>query len=84
VDTATLRVTQIKGSASPEQMSIFPGLRMNIGDVVTHRGREVVLLGLEPMSVPDRQAHVRDVETGEELHVAYDELEERGGLAPTA
>jgi hypothetical protein len=56
---------------------------MNIGDVITYRGRAVILLGLEPMSVPDRQAHVRDVETGEELDVAFDELHEGGGLAPT-
>jgi hypothetical protein len=56
---------------------------MNIGDVVTYHGREVVLLGLEPMSVPDRQAHVRDVETGEEHDVPYDELENGGGLPPT-
>ena len=51
---------------------------MSIGDLVTYRGREVVLLGLEPMSVPNRQAHVRDVETGEELDVALDELEAAG------
>jgi hypothetical protein len=57
---------------------------MNIGDVITYRGRAVILLGLEPMSVPDRLAHVRDVETGEDLEVAYDELEAGGGLAPTA
>src|SRR4051794_40783020 len=57
---------------------------MNIGDVVTYRGRAVILLGLEPMSVPDRHAHVRDVETGEELEVVYAELHEHGGLAPTA
>ena len=56
---------------------------MNIGDLVTFRGRAVVLLGLEPMSVPDRHARVRDAETGDELDVAYDELEEREGLPPT-
>jgi hypothetical protein len=56
---------------------------MTIGDVVTYRGREVVLLGLEPMSVPDRQARVRDVETSEELEVALAELEAGGGLSPT-
>ena len=56
---------------------------MNIGDVVTYRGRAVILLGLEPMSVPDRHALVRDVETGEEHDVVYDELQDDGGLAPT-
>ena len=57
---------------------------MNIGDVITYRGRAVILLGLEPMSVPDRNARVRDVDTGEELDVSYDELECGEGLAPTA
>jgi hypothetical protein len=56
---------------------------MNIGDVVIYRGRSVVLLGLEPMSVPDRHAHVRDVETCEEYDVDYDELQAAGGLPPT-
>jgi hypothetical protein len=56
---------------------------MNIGDVVMYGDREVVLLGLEPMSVPNRQAHVRDVETGEELDVPFDELRNGGGLPST-
>jgi hypothetical protein len=57
---------------------------MRIGDVVTYRGREVVLLGLEPMSVPDRRARVRDVVSGEEFDVPLDELDEPEGLPPTA
>jgi hypothetical protein len=57
---------------------------MNIGDVLIHRGRAVVLLGLEPMSVPDRLATVRDVETGDVLEVRVDELQEGEGLPPTA
>jgi hypothetical protein len=58
---------------------------MHIGDLVLHRGREVVLLGVEPMSVPDRLARVRDVDTGEELDVPVDELEPVAeGLPPTA
>ncbi len=56
---------------------------MRIGDVVIYRDREVLLLGIEPMSVPERRATVRDLETGEEADVAFDELEEREGLAPT-
>ena len=56
---------------------------MQIGDVVIYRGREVVLLGVEPMSVPERLARVRDVASGDEVEVRYDELEERGGLPPT-
>jgi hypothetical protein len=58
---------------------------MKIGDVVIHRGREVVLLGVEPMSMPDRLARVRDVGTGEERDVPVDELEpRREGLSPGA
>jgi len=49
---------------------------MQIGDEVIYRGRLVRLLGLEPMSVPNRRAQVEDRETGELLAVAYDELEE--------
>jgi hypothetical protein len=57
---------------------------MTIGDILIHRGRAVVLLGLEPMSVPDRLATVRDVETGDVSNVRVDELEAGGGLPPTA
>ena len=53
-----------------------------IGDVVNWNGRRVMLLGVEPMSVPDRSARVRDLDTGEELDVPYDELEAGRGLAP--
>ena len=49
---------------------------MQIGDRVTHHGRVLVLVGLEPMSVPNRRAQVEDPATGEHLEVAYDELEE--------
>lgn len=55
---------------------------MRIGDVVLHNGRPVVLLGVEPMSVPERRARVRDVATGEEHDVPYDELAEAEGLRP--
>jgi hypothetical protein len=57
---------------------------MRIGEVLSYHGRSVVLLGLEPMSVPDRHAQVRDVETGEELDVPLAELEEAEGLPPSA
>ena len=48
---------------------------MEIGDDVTYRGRKLVLLGHDPMSVPDRYAQVEDPETGERFGVRYDELE---------
>jgi hypothetical protein len=49
---------------------------MQIGDVIIHRGRAVRLLGHDPMSVPDRRAQVEVLDTGEQLDVPYDELEE--------
>ena len=57
---------------------------MRIGDLVLHNGRPVILLGVEPMSVPERSARVRDVATGEELNVPYEELREAEGLPPKA
>jgi hypothetical protein len=48
---------------------------MEIGDDVIYRGRMLVLLGHDPMSVPDRHAQVEDPATGERFEVLYDELE---------
>jgi hypothetical protein len=47
---------------------------MQIGDLVIHNGRLLVLLGHDPMSVPDRRADVDDPATGERLKVPLDEL----------
>jgi hypothetical protein len=61
---------------------------MQIGEQVIYRGREVILIGHDPMSVPDRRAQVQDAATGERFEVAYDELEEaapeRRGFDPAA
>ena len=59
---------------------------MQIGDRVTYHGRLLVLVGLEPMSVPNRLAQVKDPATDEHFEVAYDELEElpTEGIDPTA
>ena len=54
---------------------------MHIGATVIWNGRRVTLLGLEPMSVPGRLAHVLDEDTGEELHVPFDQLEDAEGLS---
>jgi hypothetical protein len=48
---------------------------MQIGDLVIHNGRLLVLLGHEPMSVPDRRAQVEDPATREQFAVPLDELE---------
>ena len=42
---------------------------MKIGEVLTYNGRTYVLLGLQPMSVPDRRAELEDTETGEVVSI---------------
>lgn len=49
---------------------------MEIGDLVTYRGRDYVLRGLDPMSVDDRRAELEDVRTGEHIWVPLSELAE--------
>jgi hypothetical protein len=48
--------------------------KMKIGDFVTYEGRAYILRGLEPMSVPDRRAHLEDAENGERLVAPLREL----------
>ncbi|HVD49292.1 MAG TPA: hypothetical protein VNB50_04620 [Gaiellaceae bacterium] len=48
---------------------------MNIGDLVLHHGRRYYLRGLDPMSVPNRQAFLEDAMTGEARMVPVDEIE---------
>jgi hypothetical protein len=55
---------------------------MEIGDSLIYEGRTYVLIGLEPMSVPERKADLRDVETGDVITVPCTILEQRRkGLA---
>ena len=42
---------------------------MQIGGVITYLGRRFILVGFEPMSVPDRRAQIEDAESGELLSV---------------
>jgi hypothetical protein len=49
---------------------------MRIGDKVNYHGIVLVLVGHEPMSVPERRAQVEDPASGERFNVAYDELQE--------
>jgi len=51
---------------------------MEIGDNVTYGGRTYILLGVEPMSVPDRKAQLEDVETGETVSIPCSLLAQRG------
>jgi hypothetical protein len=48
---------------------------MKIGDIVLHNGRRYYLRGLDPMSVPDRQAILEDALTGEARMVPIGEIE---------
>ena len=47
---------------------------MRIGDQVVYDGRRLVVLGVDPMGVPERRVEVEDVETGEHLRVPLAEL----------
>jgi hypothetical protein len=42
---------------------------MEIGEVLIYNGRRYVLLGLQPMSMPDRRADLEDAETGEVVSI---------------
>jgi hypothetical protein len=48
---------------------------MKIGDLVLYQGRPYYLRGLDPMSVPDRQAFLEDAFTGEERTVPVAEVQ---------
>ena len=48
---------------------------MKISDLVLHGGRRYYLRGLDPMSVPERQAFLEDALTGEACMVPVDEIE---------
>ena len=50
--------------------------KMQIGDLVTYDGAVYVLRGLDPMSVPDRQAELEDPATGERVRVPLSDVEE--------
>ena len=50
---------------------------MRIGERVTYEGRVYVVLGMDPMGVPERRADLEDVESGERIRVAAAALEPR-------
>jgi hypothetical protein len=62
------------GAADDLHTAVSSAVLMQIGDHVIHLGRVLVLLGHDPMSVPDRRAEVQDPATGERFHVLLDEL----------
>jgi hypothetical protein len=50
---------------------------MEIGDLVTYEGCVYVLRGLDPMSVPDRHAHLEDPENGAHISAPLAEVSPR-------
>ena len=58
---------------------------MEIGEVLTYKGRTYVVVGLEPMSLPDRRCELEDAETDERISVPYAFLTRRDeGLSERA
>jgi hypothetical protein len=51
---------------------------MEIGKVLNYDGRTYVLLGMEPMSVPDRKAELQDTETAEVVRIPCSLLAQTG------
>ena len=49
--------------------------RITIGDLVSYGGRSWYLLGLEPMSVPERRVDLEDVRTGEHVTVPLTDVQ---------
>ena len=64
------------GAAAADDLvtAVSSAVLMQIGDRVIHDGRVLVLLGHDPMSVPDRVAEVADPTTGERFAVPLDDL----------
>jgi hypothetical protein len=56
-------------------MSVSVPAAMKIGDLVLYLGRHYYLRGLDPMSVPNRQAFLEDALTGEEVTAPVEEIE---------
>jgi hypothetical protein len=50
---------------------------MQIGDLVTYKGRTYVLRGLDPMGVLDRHVQLEDPVTGEQLSVPITEVSQQ-------
>jgi hypothetical protein len=55
-------------------MNVSSTAAMKIGDLVLYQGRHYYLRGLDPMSVPNRQAFLEDALTGEELTAPVEEI----------
>jgi hypothetical protein len=49
---------------------------MQLGSLVTYKGRPYYLRGLDPMSVSDRQAELEDAFTGARISVPLEDVED--------
>ncbi|HKR65733.1 MAG TPA: hypothetical protein VJZ00_18530 [Thermoanaerobaculia bacterium] len=48
---------------------------MNIGDLIMYEGKQWILRGIDPMSVPNRRAELEDPDTGERVSVPLADVE---------
>ena len=67
-------------------MSVSSTAAMKIGDLVLYLGRNYYLRGIDPMSVPNRQAFLEDAQTGEDSTAPVEEIEPAqadGSAGPT-
>ena len=67
---------------TPMLLEATSAATMQIGSLVTHKGRPYYLRGLDPMSVSDRQAELEDAFTGARVFVPLDEVEDVKGRDP--
>ena len=56
-------------------MTMSSTAAMKIGDLVLYLGRHYYLRGLDPMSVPNRQAFLEDAVTGKERTAPVEKIE---------
>ncbi|MDE3069714.1 MAG: hypothetical protein KGJ43_03190 [Acidobacteriota bacterium] len=57
---------------------------MLLGDRLIWKGRVFVVRGFEPMSLPEARVELKDIRTGEHVHVPVAELERAASrVAPT-
>jgi hypothetical protein len=56
-------------------MTVSSTAAMKIGDLVLYQGRHYYLRGLDPMSVPNRQAFLEDAATGKERTAPIEKIE---------
>jgi hypothetical protein len=57
---------------------------MRIGDQVVWKGRLCVVRGIDPMGISGRVAYLEVVETGEELSVPVEQIEEEPEISKRA